>query len=152
MGGYKNKNTGDNESIVLDSDPDSSDTEVSSEGSSEISSDHIDFGNEWDDNGPNTVNHGIVTANANIPSWTTNLTDITIQPLTQDSGPSLPENFDISVATVLDYINSLFKPEIFSDIRDQKITMQSSNKIPLGETEIILTMLIVCGRIPWLKN
>ena len=28
-----------------------------------------------------------VTANADIPIWTTNFTDITIEPFTQDSGP-----------------------------------------------------------------
>ena len=41
--GYKNEDKGDNESIVPDSDPDSSDIEVSSVGSSEVSSDHTDF-------------------------------------------------------------------------------------------------------------
>ena len=43
--------------------------------------------------------------------------DITVQPFTQDSGPCLPENFDVSVATALDYFKLLFKPEIFSDIK-----------------------------------
>ena len=62
--------------------------------------------------------YATVTANANIPIWTTNFTDITIEPFTQDSGPSLPENFDVSVATTLDYFYLLFKPEIFSDIKD----------------------------------
>ena len=40
---------GDNESIVRDSDPNSSDIEVLSVGSSEVSSDHTDFGDELDD-------------------------------------------------------------------------------------------------------
>ena len=87
-------------------------------GSSEVSSEHADFGDELDDNGPNTVNDASVTANANIPNWTTNFTDIIFEPFTQDSGPCLPENFDISVATALDYFNQLFKPEIFCDIKD----------------------------------
>ena len=87
-------------------------------GSSEVSSDHTDFGNELDDNGPNTVNDAAITANANIPNWTTNFTDITIDPFTWDSGPCLLENFDVSVAAVLDYFNVLFKPEIFSEIKD----------------------------------
>ena len=39
---------------------------------------------------------------------TSNFTDITIEPFTQNSGPSLPENFDGSLATALDY----FKPTI----------------------------------------
>ena len=46
-------------------------------------------------------------------------TDIAIEPFTQNSGPYLPENFDVSVATALDYFNPLFKPEKFSDMKDQ---------------------------------
>ena len=91
--GYKNEGIGDNESIVPDSDPTSLDIEVLSVGSSEVSSDHTDFGDELDDNGPSTVNDATVTANANIPNWTTSFTDITIEPFTQDSGLCLPENF-----------------------------------------------------------
>ena len=44
--GYKNEDIGDNESIVSDSDPDSSDIEVLSVGSSEVSSDHTFLGDE----------------------------------------------------------------------------------------------------------
>ena len=47
-------------------------------GSSEVSSDHIDCGDELNDNGTSTINDVTVTANANIPHWTTNFTDITI--------------------------------------------------------------------------
>ena len=71
--------------------------------SSEVSSDDTDFGDELDDNDPNTINDATVTANANIPNLTTNFTDITVEPFSQDSGPSLPENVDVSVA--LDYSN-----------------------------------------------
>ena len=42
--GYKNEDIGDNESVIPDSDPDSSDIEVLSLASSEVSSDHTDFG------------------------------------------------------------------------------------------------------------
>ena len=58
--GYRNEDMGDNKSIILDSD--SSDTEVLSVGSNEVSSDHTDLGDELDDNGPNTVNDATVTA------------------------------------------------------------------------------------------
>ena len=85
--GYKNEDMGDNESIVQDSDPHSSDIQVLSVGSSEVSSDHTDFVDKLDDNWPNTINDATVTANANIPNWTTNFTDITIKPFTQDSDP-----------------------------------------------------------------
>ena len=78
--GYKNEDIGDTESIVPDSDPDFLDIEISTVGSSEISSDHTDFWDEWDDNGHNAVNDATVIASANIPNWTTNLTDITIEP------------------------------------------------------------------------
>ena len=44
--GYKNEDIGDNESKVPDSDLDSSDIEVYSVGSSEVSSNHTDFGDE----------------------------------------------------------------------------------------------------------
>ena len=74
-------------------------------GSSEVSSDHTDFGDELDDNRPNAINDATVTANTNIPNWTTNFIAITTEPFTQDSGPSLPENFDVSVATALHYFN-----------------------------------------------
>ena len=46
-------------------------------GSSEVSCDHTDLGDEFNDNGPNTVNDATATANANILNWTTNFTDIT---------------------------------------------------------------------------
>ena len=75
--GYNNEDVGDNESIVPDSDPDSSDIEVSSVEPSETSTDHTDFGGKWDDNGPNNVNDATVTASANIPNWITNFTDMT---------------------------------------------------------------------------
>ena len=97
--GYNNEDIGDNESIAPDSDPDSSDTEVLSVGGSEVSSDHTDFGHKQNDNGPGIVDDATVTGNANIPNWTTNFTDIIIETYTQDSGSSLPENFDVSMAT-----------------------------------------------------
>ena len=112
--GYKNEDIEDNESIV----PDFSDIEALSVGSSEVSSDHADLGDELNDNGLNSINDATVTVNANIPYWATNFTDITIKPFTQDSGPCLPENFDVSVATALGYFNLLFKSDIFSDIKD----------------------------------
>ena len=89
--GYKNEDIRDNESIVPDSDPDSSDIKVLSVGCSEVSSDHTDFGDELDDNGPNTVNDATVTANVNFPNCTTNFTYITTEPFTQDSGPCLSD-------------------------------------------------------------
>ena len=116
--GYQNEDIGDDESIVPDPDLDSSDIEVSSVGYSEVSSNHTDFVDERDDNGPNTVCDATVTANVNIPNWVTNVTDVTTKPFTNASGPFLPENFDVSVATALDYFNLLFKPEIFNGIKD----------------------------------
>ena len=121
-------------------------------GSSQISSDHTDFGDEWDDNGCININDATVTANANIPNWTTNFTHITTEPFTQDSGPSLPENFDVSLGTALDYFSILFKPEIFNDIKDHKNNCAIFKQEKFRETEIILTMLIVCGMKPKVKN
>ena len=150
--GYKNEDVGDNESIVPDSDQDSSDIEVLSVGSSEVSSDHTHFGEKLDNNGRSTVNDATVTANANISNWTAKFTDITIEPFPQNSGPCLPENFGVSVATALDSFNILFKPEIYNNIKDHTNDYAIFKEEKFRETEIILTMLIVCGRKPQLKN
>ena len=115
----KNEDIGDNESGVLDSDLDSSDIEVYSVGSFDIFNDHTDFGDGWNVNGLNTVNGATVIANANIPNWITNFTDITVEPFTQNAGPSLPKNFDVSVATALDYFILLFKLGMFSDTKNK---------------------------------
>ena len=61
--------------------------------SSDVSSDYSHFGDKQDDNGPTTFNNAIVIASENIPNCTTNFTDITIEPLSPDSGPSLPKTF-----------------------------------------------------------
>ena len=82
--GHKNDDIEEYESIVPDSGPDSLDIEVSSVRSSEISSDHIDFWDKWNDNGLNTINDPTVIANANIHNQTTTFTDITIEPFTQE--------------------------------------------------------------------
>ena len=116
--GYKNEDMGDNESIVPGSDSNSSDIEVSLGGLVKFLVITLILWNELDDNGPNTVNNATVTANANTPNQTTNFTDITIEPFTQEGGACLPENLDVSVARALDYFNLLFKPEIFSDIKE----------------------------------
>ena len=100
-------------------------------GSSEVSSDHTDFGDEKYDNGPYTLNDATVTTNENIPNWTSNFTDITTEPFTQDSGPSLPKNLRFSVSNALDYYNLLFKPEIFNGIRDH-----TNNYVILKQDEI----------------
>ena len=50
--GYENEDIGVNKSILPYSDPDSSNIEAWSVGSSEISTDHTDLGDELDDNGP----------------------------------------------------------------------------------------------------
>ena len=86
--GYQNEDMGDSESIVPDTDPTSSDTEASSVGSIEVSSEHTDFRNECDDNWPNIVNDATVTANVNIPNWITNFTDRTLEPVLWIVAPS----------------------------------------------------------------
>ena len=82
-----------------------------------MSSDHTYFRDELDGNGLNTINDATVTAKANISNLTTNFTNITIEPFTQDSVPCLPKNFYVSVAKTLDYFNLLFKQEIFSNMK-----------------------------------
>ena len=85
--GYNNEGIRNNVSIMSDSDPDSLDIEVSLVGSRDISSNNTDFGDEWYDNGPKITNNASVTANIDIPNWTTNFTDINIKPFTQGSHP-----------------------------------------------------------------
>ena len=149
--GYKNEDIRDNESIVQDSDPNSSDIEVLSVGSSGDSSEYTDFLDELDGIGSNTVNDATVTANANIPNWTTNFTDVTTEPFTQDSGPSLPEIFDVSFVIALDDFNLLFKSEIFSDIKDHTNNYAIFKQEEIWRNRNILTMLIVCDRKPQLN-
>ena len=48
----------------------------------QVSNDHTDLGNEWDDSGPNIVNDNTITANTKILSLTTNFSDITIKTFT----------------------------------------------------------------------
>ena len=55
--------------------------------------------------GPNTLNDATVTNNENIPNWTNNFTDITIEPFTQRSGPCLPEKNE----NAYNYFNLLLK-------------------------------------------
>ena len=130
--GYNNEDIGDNESKVPVSDPIWLNIKVSLVGSSKVCSNHADCGEEWDDNGPNTVSDASVTVHANIPNWTTNFTDIAIESFTQDSDPSLTENIDGSVTIA--FFKLLFKPEIFSDIRGiTQTTMSSSNKNKFGK-------------------
>ena len=104
--GFTEEDLAVNISVVPDSDPDSSDIEVSSVGSSDIS----DF---WE-----SVDENVENLNANTPNltWTTNFGDVTVDSFEQDSGPNLPENFYVSAATPLNYFELLFKPEMFREI------------------------------------
>ena len=71
--GYKNEDTGDNVSTVLDSMPDSSDIEVLQLGLVKFLAIILIWG--MDGNGSNTVDTTTVTASANIPNWTTKFND-----------------------------------------------------------------------------
>ena len=109
-------------------------------GASKVSSDHTFFGDEQNDNGPDIVSDNTVTANANISHWTMNFTDTAIELFAQDSGPSLPENFDVSMANALHYFNLLFKPEIFNDIRDHT---NNCAIFKINRNREILTMFVM---------
>ena len=104
--GFTEEDLAVNISVVPDSDPDSSDIEVSSVGSSDIS----DLGESEDEH--------VENLNVNAPNltWTTNLGDVTVDPFEQDSRPNLPENFDVSAATPLNYFELLFKTKMFREI------------------------------------
>ena len=108
--GFTEEDLAVNISVVPDSDTHSSDIEVSSVGSSDIS----DFGASEDENAENL--------NANVPNltWTTNFGVVTVDLFEQDNGPNLPENFDVSPATSLNYYEFLFKPEMFRDCDTHK--------------------------------
>ena len=104
--GFTEEDLAVNISVVPDSDPESSDIQASSVGSSDIS----DFGESEDENAEN------LNANAPNLTWTTNFGDVTVDPFKQDSGPNLPENFDVFAATPLNYLELLFKLEMFKEI------------------------------------
>ena len=92
-------------SVVPDSDPDSSDIEVSSVGSSDIS----DIG-EPEDETQNIANNDV-----NVPqeaTWTTNFGDVSVDAVEQPSGPDLPPGFDTATAPPLYYFELLFQTEI----------------------------------------
>ena len=87
--GFPEEDLADNISAVPDSDPDSSDIEVSSLVSSDIS----DYVESEDENAEN------LSANGPNLTWTTNFGDVKVDPFEQDSGPKLPKNFYVSAAT-----------------------------------------------------
>ena len=106
FGGFTEQDLETNISVVPDSDPGSSDIEVSSVGSSGIS----DLGETEDEN---------VNVDADVieeVAWTSDFRDVTINPFNQHSGPNLPENFDTATAKPIDYFELLFKTEMFADI------------------------------------
>ena len=103
--------TNENDSYVPDSDPDS-DITVSSVNSSDLS----DFGGE---NGEDGNNFNDNEQDGEIqPQWTQNFRDVQIDDFTQESGPVLPDGFDVSTASPIDYFNLLFKPEMFDEIKE----------------------------------
>ena len=104
--GFTEEDLADKISVVPDSDPYSSDIEVSSVGSSDIS----DFGECEDENAEN------LNVNSPHSTWKMNFGNVTVDPFEQDSGPKLPENFDVSAATLLNFFELLFKPEMFREI------------------------------------
>ena len=108
--GFTEENLAVNISVVSDSDPDSSNIEVSSVGSSN----NADFGEREDENAE------ILNANAPDLTWTMNFGDVTVDPFEQDGGPNIPENFDVSAATPLNYFELMFKAEMFREIVTHK--------------------------------
>ena len=53
----------------------------------------------------------------NIPiNWTQNFKQISIKPFSKQSGPNLPENFDVTTATPKDYFGLFFTEEVFATI------------------------------------
>ena len=115
--GYKNEDIGDNESIVPDSDPNSSDIEVSSVGLVKFLMIILILGMNW-----MTMDLTPLMMLLSLPMQsflTGQLTSLKYQfsPLLRILVP-INLKTDVSLATALDYFNLLFKPEIFSDIED----------------------------------
>ena len=94
-----------NDSYVPDSDPDS-DITISSVHSSDITN----FGESDGES-------GIDNDNAVVPDeWTCDFGEIEVEPFIQESGPVLPDDFDPTRWHPMDYLNLLFKPEMFTEI------------------------------------
>ena len=106
--GFTEEDLVKNISVVPDLDPDSSDIEVSSVWSSDIS----DLGEPEDE----TLN--IANNDVNVPkeATLTNFGDVNVDAFEQPSGPNLPPGFDTATATPLDFFELLFKTEIFGKI------------------------------------
>ena len=109
---FTEEDLADSISAVPDSDPNSSDIEVSSVGSSDIS----DFGESEVENAENM--------NAPNLTMTTNFGDVTAHQFEQDSGPKLPENLDVSAATLLNYFGLLLKFKRDCDTHKQLCSLQ----------------------------
>ena len=94
-----------NDSYVPDSDPDS-DITISSVHSSDMS----DFGESVGESGND--NDIVVVPD----EWTCDFGEIEVEPFVQESGPVLPDDFDPTRWHPIDYLNLLFKPEMFMEI------------------------------------
>ena len=109
--GFNSDNIGDRESIVPDSEPGTSDIEISSVRSSDL----FDVGEEEDKNAEIDDGGGVGDVN---PIRTSNFSDITIHPFLDESGPALPDNFDVATASPLAYFDLLFK-QVYQKVHKQ---------------------------------
>ena len=107
--GFTEEDLVENISVVPDSEPDSSDIEVSSVGSSDIS----DLGDPEDEM-LNIANSDVNVAQE--ATWTTSFGDVNFDAFEQPSGPNLSPGFDTATATPLDYFELHFKTEMFGKI------------------------------------
>ena len=135
--GFTGEDLVENISVVPDSDSDSSDIEVSSIGSSDIS----DLGEPEDE----TLN---IAKNVNVPqeaTWTTNFGDVNVDAFEQPSGPHLPPAFDTATATLLDYLNCFSKEKCLAKLSTIQTIMLCSKEMRSGLNTMILNMLTLDG-------
>ena len=78
-------------------------------------------------------------------TWSTNFGNVTVDPFEQDSGPNLPENFDVSAATPLNYFELLYKPEMFREIVTHTNNYALFKKMKLEPRKMTLVMWIISG-------
>ena len=138
--GFTEEDLVENISVVPDSDPDSSDTDISSVGSSDISG----LGEPEDE----TLN--IANSNVNVPqeaTWTTNSGDVNVDAFEQLNGQNLPPGFDTAIATPPDYFELLFKTEMFDKIVNHTNNYAVFKRDEIRTKCIILNMLTLGGVI-----
>ena len=138
--GFNSDNIGDRKSIVPDSEPGTSDIEVSSVGSSDLSN----LGEEEDENAEIDDGGGFGDVN---PIWTTNFSDINIHPFLEESGPALLDNFDVTTASHWLTLTCYSNMKFLKISKSTQTAMHYLREMKSDKSKT-LAILMLCGKKP----